>query len=270
MRNSKLKVVAALAAVAVLYLWAKRQLNAAVHQSCLKDFETAGRLFRGEIYAGNLYSISSRSQLLDMRLNHVARTDFPIITDAILYYVGGNVKCEVGHDYLRTGNIRRMVVFEAHPAYAQTLSILFGNSVYNSSVVVNDFGLGSSDRKLKIADHGAGTSVVAERSKPRANDPVAVVKEACEALRNHNLAGGSNILYTNCEGCELEVLENLLTCDLVKHFAIIHVATHMLPGVNVPLRFCQIRSELLKTHAYLYGASYAQERWVRHTSFPDQ
>ena len=83
----------------------------------------------------------------------------------------------------------------------------------------------------------------------------------------NNVTGGSgdlDLLHVNCEGCEYEMLENLIKSGLHWKINIIQFGTHYFPGVpRLTERYCAIRSELKKSHRMVYGTAFAWERWDR-------
>ena len=81
----------------------------------------------------------------------------------------------------------------------------------------------------------------------------------------NNVTGGSgelDLLHVNCEGCEYEMLENIIKSGLHLKIKIIQFGTHFFPEVpNLTQRYCAIRSELTQSHQMVYGAAFAWERW---------
>ena len=83
----------------------------------------------------------------------------------------------------------------------------------------------------------------------------------------NNVTGGVgdlDLLHVNCEGCEYEMLENIIKSGLHWKIKIIQFGTHFFPEVpRLTERFCAIRSELSKSHRMVYGTAFAWERWDR-------
>ena len=85
----------------------------------------------------------------------------------------------------------------------------------------------------------------------------------------NNVTGGTgdlDLLHVNCEGCEYEMLENIIKSGLHWKIKIIQFGTHFFPEVpRLTERYCAIRSELSKSHQMVYGTAFAWERWDRKT-----
>ena len=73
-----------------------------------------------------------------------------------------------------------------------------------------------------------------------------------------------DLLHVNCEGCEYEMLENIIKSGLHWKIKIIQFGTHFFPEVpRLTERYCAIRSELSQSHRMVYGTAFAWERWDR-------
>ena len=85
----------------------------------------------------------------------------------------------------------------------------------------------------------------------------------------NNVTGGAgdlDLLHVNCEGCEYEMLENIIKSGLHWRIKIIQFGTHFFTGIpRLTERFCAIRSELKKSHWMVYGVAFGWERWDRKT-----
>lgn len=75
-----------------------------------------------------------------------------------------------------------------------------------------------------------------------------------------------DLLVLNCEGCELDVLESVLSSNLINYFRHIQfVISHStLEYVSDPVeRYCKIQQFLLRTHRPIYQFRYVTETWRR-------
>ena len=83
----------------------------------------------------------------------------------------------------------------------------------------------------------------------------------------NNVTGGSgelDLLHVNCEGCEYEMLENIIKSGLHLKIKIIQFGTHFFPEVpRLTERYCAIRSNLSQSHRMVHGIAFAWERWDR-------
>ena len=76
--------------------------------------------------------------------------------------------------------------------------------------------------------------------------------------------GDLDLLHINCEGCEYEMLENIIKAGLHRRIKIIQFGTHFFPEVpRLTERYCAIRSDLSQSHQMVYGTAFAWERWDR-------
>jgi hypothetical protein len=248
--------------------------NSAVHlvklEACVEEFTSLYSRYLSEARpeANNLYSVIDKVEFGTLYLlQHVARTSHPIGTNVTLIYAGGNTNCAVGHDYLNSGSVSRMFVYEPMPIFIPTLIQSFKEVPEGVNVSVLPYGLGRSNYRLLVEEQGKGTSLMMSPSNKGVKDPrhevYANVKEVCAELNSIGLRGRVNVMYMNCEGCELENLDRLIVCGLIDSFEIIHFATHHIARVDVPHTICELRERLAKTHKYVFGVPYAQERWVR-------
>ena len=83
----------------------------------------------------------------------------------------------------------------------------------------------------------------------------------------NNVTGGSgelDLLHVNCEGCEYEMLENIIQSGLHRRIKVIQFGSHFFSEIpRLTERFCAIRSELKMSHRMVYGLAFGWERWDR-------
>lgn len=74
-----------------------------------------------------------------------------------------------------------------------------------------------------------------------------------------------DLLTMNCEGCEFEALETILSTNVVNHLRNIQFATHStIPGLKDPIqRYCNIQQLLMRTHRPTYQYKFIWESWRR-------
>jgi hypothetical protein len=67
----------------------------------------------------------------------------------------------------------------------------------------------------------------------------------------------------NCEGCEYDLLETLLSTDLIYQFRHIQFGTHpTLKNLRDPVRrYCQIQEWLRRSHKLTYQYKFQWETW---------
>ena len=141
-----------------------------------------------------------------------------------------------------------------------------GRQANLTGVQVFDYGLGNGYRNMTASLEGKSTSGMDTEAVCQGNCATLYIKDIVDTvhkLHRMHKGYGDNILYTNCEGCEIEVLERLLDTEMIKYFKYIHFATHALGKPGQAHSLCKIRWHLMSTHAMQYGFFFAQERWVR-------
>jgi hypothetical protein len=209
------------------------------------------------------------------RLNHVAHHHpFDYIGNkrkatTTLYYVGGNKVAKVANDYRNLFHFDSYHVFEPMKPFLSTLKQSFVDTGGLSNVHFYQYGLDYADEFLTIRNDKYKMAIRrGDKCAPNEKDCVLLeLKSAAETFLSigvlNNVNNTRNILYTNCEGCEIGSLERLIETGLVKYFDYIHFATHREPLRELIPRVCRIREYLSRTHTFLWGFPYAQERWMR-------
>lgn len=247
--------------------------NDAVFFSCLAEYAStreANGAWMNEYHGNNLYvafgtSAIKMSDELKQKLTHAAQY-LPFATTPqkklVLWYLGGNEIAEVAQEYAKISKLHRLVVFEPMVKFHVTLAQVFRDKPY---VTLAQIGLGNSNRSIVVRSAGKSTSAFGA--------PCAVNESGCSTLQIREVMSAlndlgfdhsddvDNVFYSNCEGCEVEVLEQLLRLNMARYFSTIHFATHMEPIPNLDTRACRIREKLSRTHRFLYGVPFAQERW---------
>lgn len=222
----------------------------------------------------NLYSISEaelQTQLDEATRKHltdVARVDgYTNVSSAtVLVYVGGNENCEVGRAMRSTYSIKKMYVLEPFPPFFKKLQALFAGPEGEGVTLLN-YGLGDVTTNVTVQNRGKATATASVSSDECSAGSCEVVhiKDTVETLLPiiAETASYEHMLYANCEGCEVPMLERLLDSGLVRNFKHIHFASHVEGTLHYIARVCRIRERLAATHEVVFGLPYAQERYVR-------
>ena len=129
-------------------------------------------------------------------------------------------------------------------------------------VKVHKYGLGDTTRTILLSEadlKGQGTFGMKDNEADEGKKIPLEIIDASTAF--NNVTGGSgdlDLLHVNCEGCEYEMLENIIKSGLHWKIKIIQFGTHFFPEVpRLTERYCAIRSELSKSHQMVYGAAFA-------------
>ena len=135
-------------------------------------------------------------------------------------------------------------------------------------VTVHKYGLGDSTRTILLSEadiRGQGTFAMKDKEAETGKKIRLEIIEATAAF--NNVTGGSgdlDLLHVNCEGCEYEMLENIIKAGIHWRIKIIQFGSHFFSEIpRLTERFCVIRSELKKSHRMVYGLAFGWERWDR-------
>ena len=86
------------------------------------------------------------------------------------------------------------------------------------NVSVENYGLGDSTRTVLLARadlQGQGTFAMKDTEEGPGEKVSLVIREASEVLRNVTAGVEAlDLLHVNCEGCEYEMLENIIRANL--------------------------------------------------------
>jgi hypothetical protein len=130
---------------------------------------------------------------------------------------------------------------------------------------VLNLGLGAKNEVVMVKIEGHNACATSKFSTARGETPL-YVTNATEFLLKIGVGLFNIDLFTmNCEGCEFEVLETLLSTNLVNHLRNIQFATHSrISGLEKPIqRYCRIQQLLYRTHRPTYQYKLIWESWRR-------
>lgn len=181
--------------------------------------------------------------------------------DAVEIEVGGNNGNDAS-EFIRLYN-PRYVILEPLEVYAKMLTTKFKD---NERVTVINLGLGEKNEVVKVKIAGNHADATSKFSVIKGTTPL-VIMNATEFLLKIGVGLFDVDLFTmNCEGCEFEVLEAVLSTNLVKHLRNIQFDTHStIKGLRDPIqRYCRIQQLLLRTHRPTYQYKFFLENWRRH------
>ncbi|KAH3836281.1 hypothetical protein DPMN_109651 [Dreissena polymorpha] len=193
---------------------------------------------------------------------HIRRTHHGYLAreDAVLIEVGGNQGNDAS-EFVRLYN-PRYIVLEPLEQYAEILRNKFQN---NSRVTVINLGLGAKNEVLFVKIEGNNACATSKFSGMGGETPL-YISNATEFMMKLGVGVFEvDLLTLNCEGCEYEALETLLSTSLVRHFRNIQWATHSeIPGIPDPVgRYCRIQELLSRTHRPTYQYRLIWESWRR-------
>lgn len=137
----------------------------------------------------------------------------------------------------------------------------------NKNVMLYNFGLGALNGIFHVnipGNQGAGASLF-KTSSLKGTCSLEVVNATSFFLLLGVGCFEVDLLTINCEGCEFDVLETILTSNLINYFRHIQYATHStLESVADPVeRYCKIQEKLARTHRLAYQFRFVWETWQR-------
>ena len=111
-------------------------------------------------------------------------------------------------------------IYEPVPAFYKNLEKVWSEHCVNYQwrVSVHNYGLGDSTRTVLLSPgdlKGQGTFAMKGTEQDRGTKIPLDIIEASEVVLNVTAGGGGlDLLHVNCEGCEYEMLENIIKADL--------------------------------------------------------
>ncbi|XP_060567060.1 uncharacterized protein LOC132725888 [Ruditapes philippinarum] len=156
----------------------------------------------------------------------------------------------------------RHLIVEPIPYYATLLQEKFKD---NPRVTVLNFGLGLKTETIAIELKGEGSNIYSnDFGQKKIN--VSVINST-EFFQNLGVGIYSvDLLSMDCEGCELDVLENLLETGMVKYFKNIQLEIHTLAYFIIDRedylrRYCTLQEHMRRTHRLTYQYKHMWENW---------
>ncbi|XP_046370418.2 uncharacterized protein LOC124144856 [Haliotis rufescens] len=129
------------------------------------------------------------------------------------------------------------------------------------------FGLGKKDKTLLLNIDSDATSLFrAKHASNKTKKEVAYIHEIKGFFEHIGVYTNPIDLVTiNCEGCEYELLELMISSEIVKYLKNIQFQFHLdLPGIaSEKCRYCQITTLLSRTHRRTFQYSYTWQSWKR-------
>ncbi|KAL4227653.1 hypothetical protein ACF0H5_013091 [Mactra antiquata] len=180
--------------------------------------------------------------------------------DSVMFEIGGN-KGNDASEFVRLYNPRYLIL-EPLEEYANILKNKFKD---NPKVTVINLGLGVKNEIAMVNIEGNNACATSKFSGKNGNTPLFVTNTTEFLLKAGVGMFDVDLMSMNCEGCEFEALETLLSTNIVEHFKNIQFATHStIPGLKDPFpRYCKIQSLLARTHRPTYQYKLIWESWRR-------
>ncbi|XP_061183056.1 uncharacterized protein LOC133191329 [Saccostrea echinata] len=134
------------------------------------------------------------------------------------------------------------------------------------NVILYNFGIASKNDifYVNVVGHGGdATSVFTENKGGKCELRVFNTTDFMYRLGVQCL--DVDLITINCEGCEFDILETLISSGLISRFKHVQFATHpTLPHLERPVeRYCEIQQKLARTHIIDYQYKFCWETWRR-------
>lgn len=185
--------------------------------------------------------------------DHTLRLNYDLNSDSVVFDVGG-YKGEFATDILCKYDAN-IYVFEPIKDFFEIIKNKF---IQNKKVNVFNFGLAGKNADLQISLSDNSSSVYLKGEKTE----TIKLKSIVEFLNTHNIKK-VDLIKINIEGGEYELLESLISNNLINVFKNIQVQFHDFLIQNAKERMNEIQKNLSKTHKLTYQYEFVWENWER-------
>ncbi|OWF46734.1 uncharacterized protein LOC110455331 [Mizuhopecten yessoensis] len=216
---------------------------------CVKNFQEEYLISKNAIWAGDTHLI---------RQNHHSY----LTRNSIVVEIGGNLG-EDASAILRKYKPNAYVLLEPiRPLYNQ----LMGTFKKTRNMHIYNFGLGKKLSYFHVNMEGHKGETTSTFTGSNSGDCLIKVINATKFMLKLGVGCFDvDLLTINCEGCEFDVLESLISSSLIEHFKHVQFATHpTLEHLTSPVtRYCEIIQILSRTHVPSYRYGFVWESWTR-------
>jgi len=190
----------------------------------------------------------------------------------LILYVGGNTDGADGIQLMNQCPKCKMHIFEPVPEFSHKLSEAWRINIIqnNWDVTVHEYGLGAFTRiiELQASDIVGQSTFGMKGTKSMRNETKVelLIRQTSDVVKllTSETGGQIDLLHVNCEGCEWEMLEDLIKNNFHENIRMIQFSSHYFPKVNeITSRYCKIQAQLRKSHKMVYGQSWGWERWEK-------
>lgn len=186
-----------------------------------------------------------------------------LTNNSVVVYAGGYKGESIAPAFDKYGFYAH--VFEPVTAYFLRLTDIFDG--YAGRVFVHRKGFAASNTTSYIHLSGDGSRVVptlAEGDADKEEIQLTTFDSFYYGALQTLHAGHIDLLYVNCEGCEYDLLTDIIDKKFAATINYIFVQFHSVSerSDHVHER-CHLRSKLLKTHEPIFNFPFVWERWRR-------
>ncbi|XP_061162773.1 uncharacterized protein LOC133171994 [Saccostrea echinata] len=183
--------------------------------------------------------------------------------DSTVFDIGGN-KGEDAEAMIKRYNPGTYVILEPIKTLFSKLVRMFES---NKKVTLYNFGLARKDEKfyVNVLGHGGDATSIFSGNDNGGSCLLRVVNTTQFLLQVGISCYEVDLITINCEGCEFEIMEEILASGMIGQFRHIQFATHpTLKHLKNPAeRYCEIQEKLKRTHKASYQYKWCWESWTR-------
>ncbi|XP_060075604.1 uncharacterized protein LOC132555267 [Ylistrum balloti] len=196
------------------------------------------------------------------KTQEIRRTHHSYLNEnSLLMEIGGNWGWDAGN-FSKLFNPRYIILEPLQP-YVDILEKKFENK---TNVNVYNLGLGGKNESILVKIEGNNACATSKFSGKTDGNVRIYIIEATSFMTGLGVGVFDvDLLTMNCEGCEFEALENLLSSNIIEKFKNIQWGTHsLLKGMKDPEeRYCRMTTLLARTHRPTYRYNLIWESWRR-------
>ncbi|CAF1479844.1 unnamed protein product [Adineta steineri] len=140
-------------------------------------------------------------------------------------------------------------VIALYPNYTGYLMAHFDTFSQGQSLSLTDHAQSKSDKYYKLIVRDVAEILFEFK----------ILKKTTSSIENE-----LSLLHLNCEGCEYDVIERLVTTGLIKYIRHLQFGSHRPIEMQsvVAERYCLLQSSLKNSHECIFGIPWGWERWT--------
>ena len=220
-------------------------------KKCVQMYKVDSEKGAGQFWSGNTQYIRSKHHTY---LN----------SDSIVLDIGGNVGDDA-EAIIKAYGTKSYVILEPMKYLYRKLQKRFK---LNDKVTIYNIGLARKNALFFVdieGTQGDATSIFTAASDEAGSCSFRTVNASAFYTKIGLGCFEFDLITINCEGCEFEVLEQILTSGIARYFKHIQVSSHTtLKRLGDPVgRYCRIQELLKRTHHISYQYKFTWETWTR-------
>lgn len=184
-------------------------------------------------------------------------------TDSTVFDIGGN-KGEDAEAMIKRYHPGTYVILEPIKTLYSNLVKMFKS---NDKVALYNFGLARKDDRffVNVRGHGGDATSIFDGNDNGGSCMLRVVNTTQFLLQVGVPCYEVDLITVNCEGCEFEIMEELISSGMIGQFRHVQFATHptLAHLKKAPERYCEIQEKLKRTHKVSYQYKWCWESWTR-------